>query len=105
MKTLFKAACLAAGICTTALAAGGVVTSAQAGDVHIYVADLNLQTPAGVAAYNARVDSVAKQMCDGYEHLKDMNRSTCIQAVREEAREHLERLARQGDARIASARH
>lgn len=102
MKTLPGAAWLAA--CISATAIGGLASSAQAGDIHIFVADLNLQTQAGMAEYQARVDIAARQMCLGYDRLRDVKHSVCMQAVQSEAKETMEKLARQGDARVASVR-
>lgn len=109
MTTWLKAVSVSTCISLAALAASAVVSPAQA-EVHIFLADLNLQTPQGQAQFNARVDAVAHQICLGTERLRDATHSACLQAVRDEAKENLahemERIAHQGgEVKVASARH
>jgi UrcA family protein len=91
MKIMSKAARGAALVVVSVLAAGGVVSSVQASEIRIFVADLNLKSPEGQAAFLGRVDAAAREMCAGRERLRDMDHSVCIRAVREEAKENLGR--------------
>jgi UrcA family protein len=103
MKSLFKAASLAAGVAMALLA--GAAPSAQADEIHIRVADLNLQSPEGAARFAARVEAAAKQLCDDRERL--FERETCLAAVREEAKDNLAQqmaqLARRNGVAVAVA--
>ena len=74
MKTL---ASLAAVL---TLAAAG---SASAGDVRIAWGDLDLSTPAGAEAFDARIRAAARKMCRGVP--VTAGRAACHAAVRDEA--------------------
>jgi UrcA family protein len=103
MKTLLPAASLAACISVSAVAILGGGASAQTAGIRIFVADLNLKTPEGMAQFKTRVDLAARQMCDGYERLRAMDKSACVRAVRDEAQENLStEMARRDNAHIAS---
>jgi UrcA family protein len=103
MKTFLKAVSIAAGVSMTLLA--GVGSSAQAEEIHIRVADLNLNSPADTVRFDQRVDAAAREMCANYE---PMRRNTCLTAVRQEAKDKLAQqqaqLARQNGVAVASAR-
>lgn len=103
MKTLLKAASAAACISAPALAAVGFAAPTQAAEIRIFVADLNLKTPEGMAQFKSRVDLAARQMCDGYQRMMTLEKSSCVQAVRAEAQENLSTALAKGDnAHVAS---
>jgi UrcA family protein len=102
MTTLLKATSIAAAASAALLA---MAASAQAETVRIQVSDLNLNTPQGLAQFNARVDRAARQICAGDA---DMHMNIqCRRAVREEAYDNLhdqqEQLARAGGVSVARA--
>lgn len=117
MKTMLKAVGVAAGVSFAALVLGGVATPALAQqtnsegvpsqEVHIPVADLDLNTPEGAAKYNTRVRNAAEQLCTEYPEagINVYEHSDCVRAVREEAdnnlRQQLDQLARQGNPNYA----
>jgi UrcA family protein len=108
MRTLFKGVSVSACMSLAVLAAAAAAPSAHAEDVHIFVADLDLHSPQGMAVFNARVDAVARELCAGTERLRASAHSQCFQAVRDEAKENLthemDRMARQGEVKVASVR-
>ncbi len=76
-----------AGFATLALAAAPVVAlvtpAHAAGQERVYVSDLNLNTAAGKATYEQRVDHAARHFCST-EH-SFSQRAACQTAVRQEA--------------------
>jgi UrcA family protein len=105
MTPLLKTIGAAAGIAMAALAATGAASSAQAEPlpVRIQVADLNLSTPQGRAAFDFRVAQAVLQMC---EDQGDLHSTTaCERAVRDEATDNLAALARREGISLAPARH
>jgi UrcA family protein len=79
-----------AGLATLALAAlpiAALSTAAHAQGHHerVRVADLNLATASGQAAFSERVDSAARRFCYGERDLQQQ--SACVAGVRSEAKE------------------
>lgn len=91
MKTLFKVVSVAAGVSMAAVV--GVASSAQAQQaqqVTIQTGDLNLNSSAGAARFDARVNAAAGRMCaDSYQQLSQ--HEACVAAVRDEANANLSR--------------
>jgi UrcA family protein len=102
MKTLFKAVSVAAGVSVAALV--GFASAAQAQEeVHIQVSDLDLNSPADAARFNARVDRAASQMCVDYRQIS--THEACVAAVRDEANANLSRqLTGQNNLALAAPR-
>ena len=71
---------LASLVAVLTLAAAG---SASAGEVRIAWGDLDLSTPTGAEAFDARVRAAARKMCRGVP--MTAGRADCRAAVREEA--------------------
>lgn len=103
MTTLLKTISVAAGVAMAAFTYTGV---AQAEDraVRIQLADLNLATPEGHAAYEFRVQRAARSLCEDFAEMS--TNSACQRAVREEANENLrqQQLASQGGMAVAARR-
>ncbi|HEY0601109.1 UrcA family protein [Brevundimonas sp.] len=75
MKTLASLAAV--------LIVAGAAGSASAGEVRVAWGDLDLSTPAGADAFDARVRAAARKMCRGGSMIG--GRAACPAAVREEA--------------------
>ena len=104
MTTLLKTICVAAGVSMAALAATGAASSAQAEDrsIHIQVNDLNLSTPQGRATFDFRVSQAGRKLCEDRADLS--SNMACRRAVRDEATESLNQLARRDGVNLAAAR-
>jgi UrcA family protein len=79
---------------TPLLAISGVAHAQTLQPQVIQVADLNLNSPADMARFDARVDRAANRMCNDRVDL--MARNSCHQAIREEASERLQALRDHG---------
>jgi UrcA family protein len=103
MTTLLKAISVAAGVSMAALTMAASAQAAEA--VRIQVSDLNLNTPQGRAAFDARVTQAAHRICAGDRTLSGS--MACERAVRQEAQDNLrdqqEQVARAGGVNLATA--
>jgi UrcA family protein len=79
---------------TPFVALGGVAHAQSMPAQHIQVADLDLNRPADITQYNARVQRAARRMCAGEVGLATAD--ACRQAIREEAAEKLDALRASG---------
>jgi UrcA family protein len=79
---------------TPLLAIGGVAHAQTLQPQAIQVADLDLNSPADMARFDARVSQAANHMCNDRVDL--MARNNCVAAIREEATEKLQALRDHG---------
>lgn len=103
MTTRVKRICAAAAVSMAALVATGAASSAQAEDqqVRIQLSDLNLSTPQGRAALEFRLSQAATQLCEDRGDLHSTMQ--CQRAVRDEAMDHLDQLARRDGVSLPAA--
>lgn len=97
MTAMSKTIALGAILAATVLPIAGLASSAQAQPLRIPVGDLNLNTAAGAARFESRVQAAAARLCDSYAPLA--GRTACVQAVAEEARDNLAAQVRQAAQR------
>jgi UrcA family protein len=84
LSALTSATCLALG----AISLSAIASQAQAAEVHVQVADLDLSTPIDAARFLRRLDAAAVQVC-GPARQSLQARAACRAGVREEAIEKL----------------
>ena len=105
MKSMLNAANIAAALSVGAFALGGLAAPAMAQEVHIGVADLNLNTRQGRAQFDERVRLAAERACPGILELQ--RHYACVTAFREAADENLSdqqmRLTRQRQGETLAA--
>jgi UrcA family protein len=84
---MIKSARVAAGVSLAVLSIVSVAAPVRADEIRIRVSDLNLKLPEGRAAFNARIERAARELCAG-DFDMHLNMA-CRRAVREEAYENL----------------
>ena len=104
MTTLSQTICVAAFVSMAALAATGAASPAQAEapTFRLQLADLNLNTPQGRAAFEFRLSQAETRLCEDRGDLHSTQE--CQRAVREEVMDDMADLARREGVSLAPAR-